>query len=268
MSNPYGPKIETAEDWNDALGCCCAMPLPPEVIVEYETIRGRAWSNGYYPDDWVKGDPVPQRFVFTYSGSDPFIQTYVRDVPTQIEIGGVDVQVPVETITDNGGTTFGSPRTDTYHDAVTQAAARAGALPIILAGADFSDPDQYKFSGGKSQLLHQVDFAVGETQLILLTLRTRYRFRVPDSHLGTYYKVTWDVLYEPIGWDNTSIPLEDRPVRYSRKDFLLEWEGPGTGAQSDPSWLAGGWYDLPVPEERGEMRIINIRFEHMRRAGA
>lgn len=100
------------------------------------------------------------------------------------------------------------------------------------------------------------------------TNKVRYRCRVPVSHLGTYFKITWDVLYELAGWDNTAVPIEDRPVRYSRKDLTVEWEGPGSGAQSDPSWLAGDWYDLPAPEEPGVRKVINIRFEHMRRAGA
>lgn len=271
MSNPYGPPIETTEDWNEALACCCGMPLTPPVIVEYESILGEAFIGGYFPPGWVDGDDIPQKIISNYTsyaeGEVGYSETNVRDHPTSISVGGVTVQNPVVTTTDNGGTQFGSPLTFTYHEAVSQDAARDAARAIILAGIDFSAWDQYKYAASVSYRQEWVAFS-GTLGRILRIQKTRYRFRVPDDHLGDYYKVTWDVLYEPYGWDDEGIPEEDRPLRYSRKNLTLEWDGPGTGAGTDPSWIVGDWQTLDVPEAPGERRVINIRFEHLRKEGA
>jgi hypothetical protein len=94
--------------------------------------------------------------------------------------------------------------------------------------------------------------------------KVRYRWQVPSTHLGDYYKITWDVLYEPDGWDDEGIPEAERPIRFSRKDLTVEWEGPGSGPQDDPSWLAGDWQALEVPEEPGTRRVINVRYTQFR----
>jgi hypothetical protein len=101
-----------------------------------------------------------------------------------------------------------------------------------------------------------------EDALIPILQGTRYRWQVPVSHLGSYFKITWDILETPDDWDNTEIPVETRPVRVSVKDLTVEWSGPGTGAQSNPSWFAGDWQVLDPPAKPGTRKIVNIRYLH------
>lgn len=108
----------------------------------------------------------------------------------------------------------------------------------------------------------------------------RYRWKIPNTFTGSYFKITWDVLTEPEGWDATiddpdyeppdplpdppppvpQIPKPGRPSRSYVQDLTAVWTGPGTGGESDPSWFTE-WNDLNPPPEPGTRRVCNIRFE-------
>ena len=108
----------------------------------------------------------------------------------------------------------------------------------------------------------------------------RYRWKIPHTWTGSYFKITWDVLTEPDGWDATiddpdyvppdplpdppppipQVPKPGRPSRSYVRDLTVEWIGPGTGDEDDPSWFTP-WNDLNPPPEPGTRRIVNIRFE-------
>jgi len=86
----------------------------------------------------------------------------------------------------------------------------------------------------------------------------RYRWAVPDTWLGSYFKITWDVLDEPDGWD-ADPPLPVPPVRtLIETDNTWEWTGPGDPMDAD-SWVSG-WYDIDPPLVAGRRRIVNVRF--------
>jgi hypothetical protein len=84
-----------------------------------------------------------------------------------------------------------------------------------------------------------------------ILVQSRFRWQVPDDHTGTWFQATWDVYFFPETGD---------PVMIS-EDNVEEWEGPGTGDQDDESWLFPLWHTLEAPEEPGEIRVVNIRFE-------
>lgn len=86
--------------------------------------------------------------------------------------------------------------------------------------------------------------------------KTRYRWVVPDTWTGSYFKVTWDILEEPVGWDDET-PTVDRS--FFLTDQTWEWTGPGDPEDAD-SWKSG-WYEIAPPEDPGERRVVNIRFE-------
>lgn len=106
----------------------------------------------------------------------------------------------------------------------------------------------------------------------------RYRWRVPNTFTGSYFKVTWDVLTEPLGWDDEiddpdyeppipndppepvpQVPRPGRPTRTYVEDLTWEWTGPGVVV--DPATWVSGWYELDPPPEVGTRRVINIRYE-------
>jgi hypothetical protein len=90
--------------------------------------------------------------------------------------------------------------------------------------------------------------------------RVRRKFRVPVTHAGSWFKVSWDYVFFPAGYD------EDDPEGPAPEVVSLnhsdEWEGPGEGGQEDGSWdFSGGWHDVPMPPRAGEVRMVNIRYE-------
>ena len=107
----------------------------------------------------------------------------------------------------------------------------------------------------------------GTGAIILDARRAEVRFQIPATwpdqfsgvtvpFTGDYYGITYDVVDTPDGWDDLvptvfrSFHLEDQP---------LEWEGPGSGDQSDPSWLTDAIaLDPPGPEVTRS--VENIRF--------
>ena len=86
----------------------------------------------------------------------------------------------------------------------------------------------------------------------LVTRNTgHYRFRVPDTHEGSYFKITWDVADFP---DDVAIDPS-----YFSENNTVEWTGPGIGASDDASWLTP-WNEIDPPTEPGERRVVNVRF--------
>lgn len=79
--------------------------------------------------------------------------------------------------------------------------------------------------------------------------KKRIRFRIPIAHTGSKFYITYDIAEFPTDGDPSFVS----------QDNTLEWTGPGTGDQSDPSWLTD-WVVVPPPEVAGERRVVNIRY--------
>lgn len=276
MSNPYGPPIETNADWNAALGCCCGMPECPEPVLEAESIRayyqptpvlfesGAYYKAAVYTYYWYEdGGAGP----FHNPGTAPDFIPYPDTLPYSNRgwglslgpCGEVDFDDTLEDILDAflpADYLITSGGLDTPSD--------------VWLAADFmadvrGNFDTFTFPLGCAPGTIQVASVTGvptdSTSDSPVLTKVRYRWRIPTTHLGSYFKITWDILNEPVGWDDEGIPLEERPVAFRERDLTVEWAGPGTGDEEDPSWLSGGWYELAVPDFEGERRIVNIRFE-------
>lgn len=79
--------------------------------------------------------------------------------------------------------------------------------------------------------------------------KIRFRFQIPSTHLGTYFKITYDI---------GEFPTSGSPSFVSQ-DNVVEWTGPGTGTASDPSWLTD-WVEVDPPSVPGQRRVVNIRY--------
>lgn len=97
--------------------------------------------------------------------------------------------------------------------------------------------------------------------------KARVRFQIPSTwadqisgltvaFTGAYFKITYDIIEEPTGWDEAP-PTALRS--YVSVDNVIEWTGPGSGAADDPSWFTS-WITLDPPPSPGVRRIVNIRF--------
>lgn len=108
---------------------------------------------------------------------------------------------------------------------------------------------------------------------------------------GDYYGITYNILDSPEGWDETiddpdyeppeeepeggwpPVPQVPKPGRPNRSfvpnpgagmgddpaDWTLEWSGPGSGDQSDPSWLTVA-VALDPPDSGVTRSVVNVRF--------
>lgn len=167
----------------------------------------------------------------------------------------------------------GAADVTTYEDPFTNA-------DLITGLEEFALPDD-------------ADGTLCTAALVDLTSATkaRYRWQIPVTHLGSYFKITWDVLTEPTEYGVWK-PLKDAfdaataahaawvtagsigtapaipddpgaaptPLATIEADLTWEWTGPGTGLQTDASWYSG-WYDLAPPDDEGTRRVINVRYE-------
>lgn len=88
-------------------------------------------------------------------------------------------------------------------------------------------------------------------------IKSRFRWVIPDTHPGSYFKITWDVVFFPEGYD-TEDPESPQPEVVAA-DQTWTWVGPGDPEDED-SWKSD-WYELAPPESSGQVRVVNIRFE-------
>lgn len=135
-------------------------------------------------------------------------------------------------------------------DYVTELTDQAALILASLAWISGDEPSSVVFQwlGGET-----IEHGPAYRGVFVLS---RFRWVVPNSWPGIYYKVTWDVIEEPNGWDDPS-PTVFRS--FFLVDQTWEWTGPGDPGDAD-SWKSP-WTELPIPEVPGSRRIVNIRFE-------
>jgi hypothetical protein len=94
-----------------------------------------------------------------------------------------------------------------------------------------------------------LDYFSAFTNIRVRAKPVRFRFRIPTSHTGSKFYITYDIAEFP----------EDGDPSFVSEDNVVEWTGPGTGSSSDPSWLTP-WVEIDPPEVPGQRRVVNIRY--------
>lgn len=94
-------------------------------------------------------------------------------------------------------------------------------------------------------------------EVVLSLTKARFRFSLPRDFKGSYFKITWDEVFFPVGY--TPSTAQQYPPEVLRQNVTLEWQGPGN-PEVDHSWNVGGWNPLAPPNRPGQTRIVNIRF--------
>lgn len=230
MSQFSEDPLETLDDWNAILsnGYCCTMPECPIPSRECEQINGFTYIN-YVID--VSGTLYKKaRYDYADGG---FTQQEVL-LDHWVTLGG-DTIVEQDIINTDGDPKTGAI-TPTYSNIVDVAASIASGFSAMDAALDWD-----------TMTLAGTGCSAGAAE----QARTycRFKWTIPDTFEGTYFKITWDVVTFPDTGD---------PVAVST-DNTWEWTGPGDPEDED-SWKSG-WYDIAVPGEPGETRVVNIRFE-------
>jgi hypothetical protein len=258
--------IEILDEWNERIGtCCCNMPACPAPTRECEHLSGqvrlaynvRVGPSGSYV--WWQ----ETRFDYTGGGYQRFYATQIFDA--YWFLGGFTIDPVsmsdnlVETVPPLTGSSSES-KVDEIDPAVSSSlglAALAGAVDWTSAGV-LTGPSQCDFGSYRLSRDPQVPHA--EALVVEEILYNRFRWIIPDDFPGTYFKITWDVIEEPEGWDDET-PTVFRS--FVDEDLTWEWEGPGDPEDPD-SWISP-WFEIdpPAPLDFLEVnrRIVNIRYE-------
>jgi hypothetical protein len=147
---------------------------------------------------------------------------------------------------DEVSVSFGTPVT-TYLDVLTWADWIAETIPIATARLG-SETCWSDFLGFRSRMTEFPPTSYSGNGLVLFA-KLRFRFRIPNTHLGSKFTITYDIAEFP----------EDGDPSFVSEDNVVEWTGPGSGLSTDPSWLTD-WIEIDPPEVPGERRVVNIRF--------
>jgi hypothetical protein len=137
----------------------------------------------------------------------------------------------------------------TYTGAYTTTTARAALEnpPPPYNGTEAPGPPSAYYSATKVE--------PGDDRLTAAAIRyARHGWSVPTIHLGTWYKVVWDILEEPVGWDTPGSQLSRS---FTQKDQTWEWTGPGNPAL--PASWKSGFYTIDPPQIPGTRRPVNGR---------
>ena len=164
----------------------------------------------------------------------------------------------------------------TYTDAVTKADMEAEAA-LALAAEDWADIDictaereiirgicipededpEDEIIPGPEPVPACVD-GISERWL-------RYKWCIPATHHGSFYRIEWDEVFYPVGWDDEEAPEPPVPVVTPRS---WEWEGPAGGAndedeieENDTDSRCSPWsLAVKAPAEgEGIVEIRNVR---------
>jgi len=187
----------------------------------------------------VPGDPCEwtDTTVFTDYDVDP------PDVTTSY-----DYNVGITTIYPYvGGTTT---ETDVYELPQTY----TEWLADTVAAVDAAMTDFDGCASGTACIASTVVTAEPETTggtLYLTATKARFRWVVPDTWEGSYFKVTWDVVFFPTD--------ESTPTVIATDQTWDDWTGPGD-PDDEATWKSG-WYELTPPETAGQVRVVNVRYE-------
>lgn len=183
------------------------------------------------------------------SGEDPFagggvpISSYSSGVFT----GTLDY--------DDEGTTFTYTVTLTFTNPITV----SDVLDIATAIADAASWSGSMTSSSASLDIDYLfcDGAPTEQVASASVRKVRFRWVIPESWAGSYFKISWNILTEPDGWDDEE--AETPPERTLSEDQTWVWSGPGD-PENDDSWKSG-WYEIEPPDVPGTQRVVNIRYE-------
>jgi hypothetical protein len=207
-------------------------------------------------DEWLV---EYRREEFFYDCVPPLVPdgSDVTESDESFNIIGVHSSFPVNGITKT--TTF------TVSDPVTWADWLAGAEAEMVAWlasrkaaglweagtckAVYEVTEPTSYPPGPNTAYSHYSTTFGGVKPSIVSTPLRFRFRVPSSHLGSYFKITYDIAEFP----------EEGDPSFVSQDNVVEWTGPGTGSSSDPSWLTP-WIEIDPPELPGERRVVNIRY--------
>jgi hypothetical protein len=247
--------IETLQDWNDRLErCgCCPMPVCPAPIMIGESFEAKYGAGALVFKDGVHYGKATVKYSWTdsegtFHPEDPFT-TEIRNWNL---LSGPCGETDLDKVERDG---VESPPADGLIGGVS--APYNLGQPFV--SEDYMEAIVNHFNANYNFSSVECDFSNSKTAMFSgpmepsvlgdFITKVRIRFRIPTSHAGSRFWITYDV---------ADFPQDGDPSIVS-EDNVIEWTGPGTGASSDPSWLTP-WVEIDPPENPGQRRIVNIRY--------
>jgi hypothetical protein len=172
--------------------------------------------------------------------------TITRTITSWIGDDYCDPAAEVTEVTEDLWTGFGfGNEYETYELPVTWADMQA-EIPSLIDSASVGVAEECWYS---STCAASLELNTTGTLLSIQATALRFRFRIPITHTGSKFFFTYDIAEFPTAGDPSFVS----------QDNVAEWTGPGTGIESDPSWLTE-WVVIPPPEVAGERRVVNVRY--------
>lgn len=275
--------------------CCgMPVPPEPDAEIQERTYLKGAWGwnlvgfQNFYGQATAPEfeDPMPDSLIFYASvtrvttdsnpEADPASSTFtVSDTPdgTVTETGDWNAGRFIQVDAYSNGTYTGSEEytvtdeNEVEHTYVNSVSVTF-SLPVTLAAmtAYVAEAIQSQswipvgsglFSGGSAYaVLVQIPVVPGSPHVYQVTVaQRRYRLIVPSTHLGSYFKVTWDLIFFPSGTG---------PRLRIARDLTWVWTGPGSQAAPNGDTWKSPWFEIPIPTAPGETRVVNVRYSHYR----
>jgi hypothetical protein len=275
--------IETVEEWNTRLGYCgcCPMPVCPTPTVICEA-KHKLLFLSETADDIVYGDDEYLVFIpnfITAWVADTEIGTIYRKVTINTSSETYEYDGPVKentvsctattkTVTSysyGGGYETETTTTYTLSEPITKGefftliedGMEADTWTVTSEGSEYypcssQRIDQWvEYPSTISDPCSYFQPYSDDFDVPAALRKIRFRFRIPNTHLGSKFTITYDVAQFP--YDAEVDPS------FISQDNVIVWTGPGTGLSTDPSWLTP-FVEIDPPEITAECRIVNIRY--------
>lgn len=153
--------------------------------------------------------------------------------------------------------------------------------PVVVGSFTYEDPTSFEdwFSETRTTVFSEIDAADEDcwtgtscvsswsqshstsppngAPLSFSAVKSKFKWEIPDTFTGSYFKITWDVVTFPTTYDPEDAE-SPQPIVQST-DNTWVWAGPGDPEDPD-SWKSDS-FELPVPEANGQTRVVNVRYE-------
>lgn len=226
------------------------MPACPLPIKECQSLPGRGHSAGQEDNHGL-----PCKEIRLEYGQGGWISYQASStVAAYLGVGGFRV-TPDFTITmTHGGILLGGYVTS-YLNYVTAEETQSAAYAALLAALDWQNDQMRKGSDCAAMRYH---YPLNLLSQRLAVTFVRYRWSIPDSFEGKWFKITWDEVFFPEDYEEGN-PDSPQPSAVNQ-DMTVEWERPSDPETAD-FWIAGDWHVMNPPDQPGEKRVVNIRFQ-------
>jgi hypothetical protein len=233
--------IETQARWNEVLlsGGFCGMPEHPSPIFEYQIGEAQ-----HFPATGrTKPDGITSYKLYRENYEGGFYQVEQK-APYYLSVNS-DVIEDLEVVVTQEGVQWYLIDI-VYSDPVDYAAQASAAFSRFMGNVNW---DTARPSNtGTNAPLNNITKSLGTGWTVYFI---RWKFVVPDTHLGTYYRIEWDILDEP----------PDADPFLSEVGSSWTWTGPGTPEDEDSR--KSPWQTMAIPEptlgKTYTRRVVNIR---------